>query len=116
MLEKCCFWHVLEEPGAESAAKLSACQGLALQKMSKCSAFRNFSVQARPQKSGSEPLRPQNEPVEAAPKLSSGSAKIELPELRIEHEVCGRISNKRMKTRGFRNLFKKENMKKQMLA
>ena len=35
MLEKCCFWHMLEEPGAESATKLSACQGLALQNMCK---------------------------------------------------------------------------------
>ena len=33
MLEKCRFWHMLEEPGAEAATKLSACQSLALQKV-----------------------------------------------------------------------------------
>ena len=60
MLEKCRFWHMLEEPGAESATKLSACQGLALQKMCKIPAFGNVFVEARPQKSGSEPLRYQN--------------------------------------------------------
>ena len=109
MLEKCRFWHMLEEPGAESATKLSACQGLALQKMCKIPAFGNVFVEARPQKSGSEPLRYQNERVQAAPKL------------RKCRKRASRASNwarglrpslkKRVKTHGFRNLKKNKQEK-----
>ena len=83
-------------------------------KCAKMHAFRNVFVEARPKKSGSEPLRPQNERVEAAPKLRKCRKRAS----RAPNWAQGLRPNlkKRVKTCGLRNLFEKANKKKQMLA
>ena len=84
----CCFWHMFEEPGAESATKLSACRGLAPQKMLKnVWVFATFSLKHAQRIAdvslGSHKMSP------FKPHLSSGNAQNEFQEPRNKNKICG---------------------------
>ena len=86
---------MFEEAGAESARKLSACQGLTLQKRHENALFLQLCRRSSPKKSEREPRKPQNEPVE--PYMASENAEKLIPEPRNEHKVCRPSGEKRAK-------------------